>query len=148
MMKLKLKRANLQKDADILFEIDIKSFNRSFDYPAESIDEVKSYLRNCAIYVCYDGSKPIASFSYRLGKNNSIELMQMMVLPDYQKKGVAKFMTKEFLRLTKGKKIYTVTHPLNTPAIILYLKFGFQIYGWKDNYYGDGQPRLRLKLDN
>lgn len=33
----------------------------------------------------------------------------------------------------------------NASAIILYLKLGFEIYGLKENYYGDGQPRLLLK---
>ena len=147
-MKLRLRRANLQKDANVLFEIDIKSFNRPFDCPADSVEQVKDYLKNSVIYLCYDGNEAIASFSYELRKNNSVELMQMVVLPAYQKKGVAKFMMRNFLKLTKGREIYTVTHPMNTPAIILYLKFGFQIYGWKDDYYGDGQPRLQLKLEN
>lgn len=147
-MKLRLRKANLQKDANILFEIDIESFDRPFDCPAKSIEQLKNYLKNSLIYLCYDDKKPVASFSYELRKNNEVELIQMMVLPGYQKEGVGKFITKKFLKLTKGKKIYTVTHPQNTPAIILYLKFGFQIYGWKDNYYGDGQPRLQLKLDN
>ncbi len=30
-----------------------------------------------------------------------------------------------------------VTHPKNTPALKLYLKYGFKIESWKDNYYGD-----------
>jgi len=38
--------------------------------------------------------------------------------------------------------IWLITHPLNTPAILLYLKNGFQITGWKDNYYGDSEPRI------
>jgi len=147
-MKLKLKRASLQKNADILFEIDIKSFNRPFDCPAESAEQVKNYLKNCIVYLCYDGNKPVASFSYELREDDSVELMQMMVLPEYQKKGVGKFMTENFLRLAKGKKIHTVTHPQNTSAIILYLKHGFNIYGWKDDYYGDGQPRVLLRIEN
>lgn len=147
-MKLKSRKANLQKDAEILFRMDIKSFNRPFDYPAESVEQAKNYLKDCDVYLCYVGDKPIASFSYKFVKGDLVELIQMMVLPEDQKKGAGKFMMDKFLELTKGKTIQTVTHPQNAPALILYLKYGFEIYGWKDNYYGDGQPRLELKLKN
>ena len=54
-------------------------------------------------------------------------------------------MVKELIKLVGDKAIITVTHPQNTGAIILYLEHGFKIVGWKDDYYGDGQPRLMLE---
>jgi ribosomal protein S18 acetylase RimI-like enzyme len=42
------------------------------------------------------------------------------------------------------KPFELVTHPENTSAIITYLKSGFKIKAWKDNYFGDGQPRILL----
>jgi len=147
-VKLRLRKADLQKEADLLLELDIKSFNRPFDCPAESVEQIKNYLKDCVVYLGDVDSRPVASFSYEFRGDDSAELMQMMVIPKHQNKGVGKFMLKEFLKLTKGKIIHLVTHPQNTSAIILYLKFGFQIYNWKDNYFGDGQPRLQLKLNN
>ena len=69
----------------------------------------------------------------------------LTIKPEYQNQGLgSKGM--EFLldRLKNIPKIELVTHPKNNPAIRLYLKFGFEIEGWKDNFYGDGEPRLIL----
>lgn len=145
-MEISLKKATLQKDLDTLFNLDVKSFNRPFDYPAKSKDDVTKYLGDAIIYLCYIKGDVVGSFSYKRKKDGSYDFLQMVVLPKYQGKGVGKYMTKKMLEKLKGKKVYTATHPLNIPAIILYLKNGFQIYGFKDNYYGDGEPRLLLRL--
>jgi ribosomal-protein-alanine N-acetyltransferase len=147
-VKLRLRKADLQKDADALFELDVKSFNRPFDCPAVSVEQLRDYLKDSVVYLGCHGRKVVASFSYRVEKDEAVELLQMVVLPEYQNKGVGKFLMESLLKLTAGQKIYTVTHPQNTAAIILYLKFGFQIYGWQDNYFGDGEPRLKLELNN
>lgn len=41
-------------------------------------------------------------------------------------------------------KIDLVTHPENTKAIRLYESLGFKIAERKENYYGDGEPRVVL----
>jgi ribosomal protein S18 acetylase RimI-like enzyme len=43
------------------------------------------------------------------------------------------------------KPVHLVVHPKNVGALLLYLKCGFEMYGWDENYYGDGQPRLLVK---
>ena len=52
---------------------------------------------------------------------------------------------KKLLELVKGNQVYMITHPKNIAAIILYLKNGFEIASWKENCYGDGEPRLILQ---
>lgn len=144
-MNLILKRADLEKDAETLFEMDVKCFNRPFDLPARSVQNVKNYLNNATIYFCYMNDLIVGSFSYKKKEDDTFDFLQMIVLPEYQKRGIGKFMIRKMLAKMKGKDVYGVTHPKNNPAIILYLKSGFQIYDFKDNYFGDGQPRLLLK---
>ena len=40
------------------------------------------------------------------------------------------------------KRIDLVTHPDNIKAIALYQSLGFAIESRKENYYGDGEPRI------
>lgn len=144
---MEIRRVDVLKVGSLLLRIDNEAFTRDFDIPSKDVDEQASYLKDCEVYVAYDKSTPIGFFAYKVD-GDKVELKTTAVIPEYQNRGFGKRMTAKFLELTKGNTIYTVTHPKNTPAIILYLKFGFQIYGWKDNYYGDGQPRLQLKLEN
>ena len=144
-MRLQLKKSHLAADARTLFDMDVACFNRTFDFPPQSVNILKEYLTGSIIYLCLDNDRPVGAFCYKGNNEDEVELMQFMVLPEYQGKGVGKYMLRKFLEYVKGKNIHVVTHPLNTPALVLYLKHGFCINGWKDNYYGDGEPRLELK---
>ena len=139
-----IKKADLKEIGEDLFYIDNAAFNRDFDLKSRSVKEETDYLQNSEIYVAYEGMKIIGFIAYE-DKQDSVEIISLAVIPEYQKKGIGKLLLNQILDGLKGRKIHLVTHPRNTPAIILYLKLGFEIYGLKENYYGDGQPRLLLK---
>ncbi len=135
---------NIEKEAKVLFALDNKAFSRDFDLPSRTVQEQISFLRGCDVYMLYESDMPVGFFA--LKKNgDGIELDAIVVIPEKQGKGYGKAMMDKILKLTKGNIVHLATHPRNTGAIIFYLKFGFEIYGWKDNYFGDGQPRLLLK---
>lgn len=93
----------------------------------------------------YDSGKPVGYITYRK-KDQELEIMGLAVLPDYQNKGVVGTLLINQLFIDADKMpIVMVTHPHNCQAIRFYLKFGFKIIGWKDNYYGNNQPRLILQ---
>ncbi len=139
-----IKKVNLKKVGKDLFYIDNAAFTRDFDLKARSVKEEVDYLQNSEIYVAYEGAKTIGFIAYE-DKRDSVEIISLAVVPEYQKKGIGKLLLTHILGILKKRKTHLVTHPRNTPAIILYLKLGFEIYGLKENYYGDGQPRLLLK---
>ncbi len=139
-----IKKADLKKAGEDLFHIDNAAFNRDFDLKARSVKEEVDYLQNSEVYVAYEGAKNIGFIAYE-NKKDSAEIISLAVIPEYQKKGIGKLLLDHVLSALKNRKIDLVTHPRNTPAIILYLKLGFEIYGLKENYYGDGQPRLLLR---
>ena len=142
---MRVEKVSLQEKAQLLFEMDVNSFTKDFDYPARNVEDTISYLTGSEIYLAYEGDEMIGSFSF-IEKNNEVEIKQLLVLPQYQGKGYGEKLTAELLNLVKGKKVWLVAHPKNTPAIITYLKAGFVINEWKENYYGDGQPRLLFRL--
>lgn len=142
---MRIEKVSLSEKAQELLDMDIKTFIRDFDLPARNVDEVISYLKSSVVYFVFEDEKVIGNFSYE-EKNSQVEIKEVLVLPEFQGKGYGKKIMEYLLNLVKGRSVWLVTHPKNTPAIITYLKSGFVLTGWKDNYYGDNQPRLLFKL--
>ncbi len=141
---MKIVKVDATKEAEALFNLDNKAFHRDFDLPPRNIQEQIDYLQGSDVYILYDNDVPVGFFAFKK-ENDGIEVKVIVVIPEKQGKGYGKAMMKKLFELTNGKIIHLVTHPKNTSAIVYYLKSGFEIYGWKDNYYGDGEPRLLLK---
>lgn len=141
---MKIIKVDSIKEADILFALDNKAFHRDFDLPSRNVAEQIDYLQGSDVYMLYDEDEPVGFLAFKK-ENNGIEVNAIVVTPEKQGKGYGKAMMKHLLELTAGNTLHLVTHPKNISAIIYYLKSGFEIYGWKDNYYGDGEPRLLLK---
>ncbi len=146
-MQVRLKKLSLKEAAPIVFRIYNAAFTRPFDSKVEDVKFVKDYLAKSIIFVGYIKDIPISYFAYEFQGEERVELRSTGVLPEYQNMGVGRMMLKYFLNLFPDKKIFLITHPKNVFAIILYLKHGFMITGWKENYYGDGEPRLILNRD-
>lgn len=144
---MKFEKVDLASHAQQLFDMDRNTFTRSFDFPATKLEHTVNYLKDCDIYLAYEGDTVIGVMAFA-EHEGSIEVKQIVVLKEFQHKGHGKQIVQKLLELTKGKKVWLVTHPKNTAALLLYLKSGFEITGWKENYYGNGQPRLMLSLDN
>ena len=149
MNQLSYQAVNLAEKAQLLFEMDVKTFTREFDFPARNVEDTIEYLKDCKIYLAYINNEVVGLFAYQELANHVVEVKQLIVLKKFQGHGYGQELLKQLFTLS-AKKIRLVTHPLNNAAIITYLKSGFQLIGWKDNYYGDEQPRLLLekKLDN
>lgn len=138
---MNIKKIDPIKNGQILFTLDNKAFTRDFDLTARNVQEEVNYLKDCEVYILYDKTRPIGFFAF----TDKGEIKTLVVAPEKQHQGYGKILMGKIFELNKKKKIYLVTHPQNSNALVFYLKSGFEIYGWKDNYYGDGQPRLLLQ---
>ena len=141
---MELIKVDLEEKAELLFKLEIRAFYRDFDLPSRTVQEQKEYLQGSETYILYEEQTPVGFFAIK-SIAEKIELLAIAVIPEKQGKGFGRIMMDKLLDLTKNKIIKLVTHPKNTSAIIFYLHSDFQIYGYKENYYGDGQPRLLLK---
>ncbi len=66
-----------------------------------------------------------------------------MVLPEHQGQGIAKIAMEYILsEIGEAKRIDLVTHPENNKAVNLYASLGFAIESRKEDYFGDGEPRI------
>lgn len=108
--------------------------------------EVKEYIRTSCVYIIFLGTNIIGTISYEEKDAHHAYFDGIVILPEYQHKGYASQTLRWVLKaLSSYTLVDLATHPHNTPAIKLYLSCGFVIDGWKDNYFGDGEPRIIMK---
>jgi len=145
-ISMEFKKINPDEYSELLYQMDVEAFNRDFDFSSTSVKLTLSFLKGCEVFLVYEKNIPIGFLAYKTNEGG-VKVKQIIVLPKYQKKSYGKLIVKKLLELVKGNNVYLHTHPKNTAAIILYLKNGFQITAWKENYYGDGEPRLIFRCD-
>ncbi len=103
--------------------------------------------RTNTFFIVYD-KKIVGNISYEKKGPGHIYLSGFIILPEYRGKGVGKEAMKQLLEIpevSSCKLVDLVTHPHNSNAIGLYFSFGFKIVGWKDNFFGDNQPRIIMQ---
>ena len=108
-------------------------------------DEAKEELKNNQVYFIKKDGKIVGTIQYEMKGQGHAYLSGLVICPRFQGQGIGREASKRILQKLKNmKRIDLVTHPRNTRALMLYLSLGFAIESWKDNYYGDGEPRLLL----
>ena len=84
-----------------------------------------------------------AVFLYEKNDNGNIYIGGLVVSPRFQGQGIAREAMIIVLEKFKDvKRIDLVTHPDNIGAVNLYQSLGFIAESRKENYYGDGEPRI------
>lgn len=110
-------------------------------------EEAKEEIENNEVYFILKDNKIVGSTEYQIKSSKHAYLGGLVILPEFQGQGIAREAAKFRLEKLKNMdRVDLVTHPRNSKIIMLYLSLGFYIESWKDNYYGDGEPRLVLAL--
>lgn len=100
---------------------------------------------NTVLIIEVDG-KAVGSIAYAEKSPEHVYISGMIVRPEYQGRGLATRAMREVMaKYPDTKRIDLVTHPDN-PALNLYESLGFTVEERKENYFGDGEPRLVLAL--
>jgi GrpB-like predicted nucleotidyltransferase (UPF0157 family)/ribosomal protein S18 acetylase RimI-like enzyme len=108
----------------------------------------KEYLNEInqnTVYLFNLGKKSIGHITYHIKEDGSVHLGGFAIAPIYQNKGYGRKAMELIMNLAKkARQVDLVTHPDNFKAISLYQSLGFAITERKENYYGDGEPRVIL----
>ncbi|MCA9353514.1 GNAT family N-acetyltransferase [Candidatus Nomurabacteria bacterium] len=107
--------------------------------------EAKEEIEKSNVFFIYRGDTLVGSCEYIIKDENTAVLGGLIVLAEFRGSGIAR--AAALFRIDKVKNyknVYLVTHPHNSKVIILYLSLGFKITEWKNNYWGDGQPRILI----
>lgn len=146
MTVLELQQATFA-DIPLLIEIEKSILNIKIYSSMVEDDEWQEALQKGAVYLIKNNRDIIGSLSYEKKSNTHAYISGLIIKQSFQNKGFGKQALICLLEKLKNiQKISLVTHPNNHVALSLYLSLGFIIESRKENYYGDGEPRLVLSL--
>ena len=142
-MNLNFRKAS-QKDWELISLLE-KSVASNVYFPIINEKEVKDYIKKSIVYIVEKGDLPIGTISYEKKSDIYAYIDGLLIIPKYQDRGYGSKTLGWLMKKLGGyKKVGLVTHPKNSKTIVIYLKQGFVINGWKDDYFGDGEPRIVL----
>lgn len=141
---INLRKATIA-DLELLISIEKSVLNLKTYSAMITEEEWKEELSKSKVYIIEKDGAAIGNISYEIKNDNHAYLSGFVVIPDFQGQGIGREVLVMILEELKSmRRIDLVTHPHNAKAIMLYLSFGFIIESWKDNYFGDGEPRIVL----
>lgn len=131
------------KDWPIILELEKGMLGNLIYRPITEMEELKQYFSKSTIYKVTSNKNLVGYCAYERIIDKA-EVTALLVLGQFQKKGIGELMLKKMVNeLGDIQNIKVITSPENTVALRLYLKYGFVIKEWKENYR-QGQPRLVL----
>lgn len=138
---MELIRATIQ-DVQKLLEIEKTTIGLKLYSGYFNEKEVEEYVKNSIVYLIKNNDDIIGSISYDVVDSNHADLSGLVIKPEFQKQGMArKAIELLFKELKDYKELSLCVHPDNH-ARKLYESFGFKVESRKENYFGDGEPRL------
>lgn len=143
MNNISLKKATIKNIKEIA---ELEKLASSKTYSARvNENEIKNFIKNDVVFLIKRQNNYIGLVSYEIVKRKTAHINGLVVNPKYRGKGYARQAMLILLKkIQTYPRIELVVHPHNNPAICLYLSLGFIIESWKNNYFGDGEPRLML----
>lgn len=139
-----LKQASVD-DIPVLIDLEQSAANRHTYSPVLTEDEWKEEFRKNKVYLIEKENSVVGNISYERKDSDHAYISGLVVLPEFQGQGIARKALMQVLEELKDvKRIDLVTHPDNHVALQLYQSLGFTIESRKENYWGEGEPRLVL----
>jgi ribosomal-protein-alanine N-acetyltransferase len=131
-------------DVEAFTALEGKSAGRLYG-PLGTIEDALTEIEDNILYfICQDGMI-VGTIAYRMRPDGSVHISSLNVDPAHRHRGIARAAMVHVLAEAKGAcRIDLVAHPENEPALQLYLSLGFKIESRRENFFGDGEPRLVL----
>ncbi|PIR57660.1 MAG: hypothetical protein COU71_02920 [Parcubacteria group bacterium CG10_big_fil_rev_8_21_14_0_10_38_31] len=148
------KNINLRKatpsDIPTLLIIERSVAGKNTYSPMLETDEWEEEFQKSDVYLIEHDGVVVGNISYKKKGENNVYISGLAIAPRFQGLGIAKEAMIQILEklkdITDITRIDLVTHPDNVIALKLYQSLGFIIESRKENFYGDGEPRLVLAL--
>ena len=139
-----LERATL-RDLDVFLALEKKVSGSKIYSPTLDPEEAIREFETNVVYLIKKAGEAVGSIMYERKDKEHAYISGLAVDPQYQQQGIARTALLSILdELKDYKRIDLAVHPENERALKLYLSLGFKEESRKENYYGDGEPRLIL----
>lgn len=135
--------------ADIpqLIEIEKSVAGTNIYSPMLEKNEWERALQEGLVFLIKKEETLAGNISYENKGDGHYHVSGLAIMPQFQNRGVGREALISVLKeCGDAKRIDLVVHPDNESAVKLYKSLGFRVESQKENYYGDGEPRLVLVL--
>lgn len=144
-MNITLQRATIEEDLNTFLSLERSVADSKFYSAILTEEEAKEEFKNNLIFLIKLDDIVVGSIAYETKSPDHVYISGLVVEPKYQGRGIGRAaLTMLIDKFADIKRVDLVTHPQNTPALLIYLSLGFVIESWHDNYFGDGEPRVTL----
>lgn len=143
--KIELTRGNAN-DWEKIVKFELTQSENKHYHCTGTLESAKEFFKNSVIYLIWFRSVNVGYISYEINQNEAY-LNSIAIIPKYQNKGIGTKAVSKISHMIKKDGIrdaWLVTHPENKCAIRIYEKNGFKIQRKVLDYWGDGEPRLKL----
>ena len=132
-----------EKDWQGVAEFEKEAECRIFHAYTTEEDVTKMIQNDEVFFAVLDGEK-IGVMAYHKNPDSN-HITDLIVAKKLQGQGLGLLILKTLMeKVGENNQFDLVTHPENSAAIITYLKAGFLIKDLKENFFGDGEPRIVL----
>jgi ribosomal protein S18 acetylase RimI-like enzyme len=146
-MNIHLKKVG-SEDIPTLISIEQSVSGSKLYSPMLTNGEWSEALKKNITYLITEGDTIVGEVSYEMKDLSHAYIDGLAVSPAFQGRGIAREAMGMILdELKDVGQIDLVTHPENLKAIKLYESLGFKIESRIENYFGDGEPRVRMVLN-
>lgn len=147
-MEITLERATTENIPEIL-EVEKTVVGTKIYSGLTSAEEAEKELATDIYYLIKKDGKVVGDTSYQVKGKDHAYISGLVVAKEFQRQGIARKAMQVLLEILKDIKLIDLaTHPENTGAINLYKSFGFKQVGEPmENYFGDGEPRIKMVLE-
>jgi ribosomal-protein-alanine N-acetyltransferase len=137
-------RATIE-DASALLDLEQRVAVPKIYEPRVKIEDAIAEIQSNTFFFIRCQGRIIGSASFRMQDDASAYIGNMAVDPVYRRQGIARAAMNFLInQLGDTVRVELVTHPGNCRALQLYGSLGFKMVAQIDNYFGDGEPRVKL----
>ncbi|MBE8538692.1 ribosomal protein S18-alanine N-acetyltransferase [Geoglobus acetivorans] len=133
------------RDSSDIIRIDAESFNtRNPTY------DLFVYLAYGSEIIVADMGSMVVGYVVLSYRNEEAKIMSIAVKKEFRRRGIGKILLREAIQRAKKRgmrKILLEVRESNVPAQNLYKKFGFEVAGYLESYYSDGEAAYLMNLD-
>ena len=147
-LEISLKRATVD-DIDIILEVEKGLIGTKIYSGLTGSEDAIQEMADNIYFLIKENDKIVGDMSYKMEDKNHAYISGLAVAKEFQRKGIAKKAMQILLEQLKGVKLIDlVTHPENIGAVELYKSLGFKQIGEPmENYFDDGEPRIKMVLE-
>jgi [ribosomal protein S18]-alanine N-acetyltransferase len=133
-------------DADALAYQRIAKAAESRTFHANAETAIKGQFQKGPVFLVEYEGKTAGVIAYEVAPDGTVYFEDVVIDPAFQGKGLGRAVLEKIITsMDAAPRMWLMTHPENTAAVRLYSSLGFKEVDRIEDYFGDGEPRIKME---